>query len=324
MSGFGLLRGCIPTTGFLVALALALVQPASADTNFTGDAEITGQVGVSTIVPNARIGIQMQPQDAYALKVSSPNGDAMFFIDNSGKVSMGVDAPQAAVDVRGSADSGDIGLQLRVGNSSTTTDSSQIVFAYDSTSTFRHSIRTRHVASANTGNSIDFFLWNSTGDPTALGDLHVLSLLSMNATNFAAVHVMPSTGTVEDQLVVSDGSTLGNGTIHCNSVIVPSARGLKSDIKYLGRSAEEQAYQDVRNLLHANFRYKMSASEPGSETARMTGLIHEDVPASIRGSGKTIVLDARLLNLEMALKEVNGRISALQDEIAILEMRRGR
>ena len=102
----------------LVALLLSASQaPSWANFNATGDSQVTGQVGVGTQQPQARMQVQMAPSDTYALLVSSQNGAPLLSINNSGNMGLGTQAPQAHLDVYGSGDSGSTGLQLRAGNS---------------------------------------------------------------------------------------------------------------------------------------------------------------------------------------------------------------
>jgi hypothetical protein len=93
----------------------------------------------------------------------------------------------------------------------------------------------------------------------------------------------------------------------------------------LDEARRRQAFEDVRALKHATFRYKKTATgkkavgadEPATAVTR--GLIYEDAPDSIRGAGKSIVLDQRVLNLELALQEADNKIAALEAQISVLE-----
>jgi hypothetical protein len=299
---------------FLLLASLAL--PAQAQFSASNDLTITGQTGVGTAVPQARMEIKLSSADAYALKVSSPNGAALLVIDNAGRMGIGLSSPSALLDINGRGDSSDIGLQLRAGNSTSSITSSQIVFAYDSSGTYRHSIRTRATASQDWGNAIDFYLWNSTGSPTALGNLEVLSLQAVpRASTAASVHIMP-VGTPAYELVVSNGLTTGGGTVMAANVAAHSRRALKSDISYLDEAAERRAYDEVKALRHARFRYK--AGGPTAPLVR--GLIYEDAPESIRSApGKSIVVENRLVNMELALKAARKRIAALEAKISDME-----
>ena len=225
----------------------------------------------------------------------------------------------------GHGDASDLGLQLRAGNSSSTALSSQIVFAYDSSGTYRHSLRTRAADGQNVGNAVDFYLWNSTGQTTTLGGLNVLSLLAGQSASTAAVHVRPA-GDPVYELTVSDGLTTGAGKVMAADITTHSRRALKRDIAYLGEAGESRAYAETKALRHATFRYKKRtprgwAANPGAPLVR--GLIFEDAPAGIQDArGKSLVIENRLANLEMALKTANDEISKLETKIAELEKRK--
>lgn len=303
------------------ALALAsaalLPPPSSCQTRFTGDGQVTGQMGVGTSVPQARLEVKISSTDAYGLKVSSADGSAFLVVDSSGRLGVKLSTPLANVDVVGGADSGELGLLLRVGNSSASTASGQIAFAYgNSTQTFRHSIRTRHRASQNLHNAVDFFLWRSTGQPEALGGLWAMSLQNVPAASTGSVHVLP-TGDADAELEVSNSTTTGGGTIHRASAGTHSSAALKGGIEHLTEGDERTAFEDVRALRLTRFRYR---NDPSGRPMR--GLLYEEAPESVRGPHKTVVVDYRLLNLEAALKEVNRRVLALEAEIAALEGRR--
>lgn len=296
---------------------LLLALPARAQFSTSNDLTITGQTGVGTAVPQARMEIKLSSADAYALKVSSPNGAALLVVDKAGRMGVGLSSPEAVLDVNGRGDASDIGLQLRAGNSTSSITSSQIVFAYDSSGTYRHSLRTRATADQDFGNAIDFYLWNSTGSPTALGDVNILSLQAVpRASTAASVHISPVAAAPAYELVVSDGQTLGGGTVMAANVSAHSRRALKSDLSYLNEAAERRAYDEVNALRHARFRYK--AAGPNAPLVR--GLIYEDAPESIRSApGKSIVLENRLANMELALKIAHRRIAALEAKISDLE-----
>ncbi len=298
----------------LLAALLGLPLAASAQFTASGDQTVTGQMGAGTAVPQARLEVKLSASDDYALKVSSQNGSPLLVVDRFGKVGIGTGVPQALLDVAGTDTAGDIGAQLRAGNSSTTYSSSQLVFAYDSSGTYRHSLRTRHVANAYFGNSMDFFLWRSTDQPLALGEQHVLSLQAWSASS-STVHVRPSTGTPAYELVVSDGYTLGAGSVMVATVGTHSSKELKDIEGYQDAAQEARAYDEVKSLRHARYHYR---NQPMTR-----GLIYEDAPESIRERrGESIVFEARVNNMEMALKVARARIKELEGKIAAMEAAR--
>jgi hypothetical protein len=102
-------------------------------------------------------------------------------ITSGGNVGIGVASPAVKLDVAGSSNSGK-SLQLRSGDSSGGTDSSQIIFSYGNSpynsSGYAHSIRTRHNSNGDYGNAIDFWLWNTTDttDASTLGNKRVMTI----------------------------------------------------------------------------------------------------------------------------------------------------
>ena len=304
-----------------LTLLLAALSPviAFADAITTDGLQITGQLGVGGQVPMARLDVRLSASDDYALKVSSQDGTALLVLDKAGRLGIGVASPSANLDIFGTGDSGNLGLQLRSGNSSGTIDSSQIVFALGGTNTYRHSLRTRAVDGQNLYNEVAFYLWNSTNAPTTLGSLRVMSLQAIPYASTACVHILPpTTGTTADaDLEVSNGVTVGGGTMHRASVSSPSSRDLKTNITYFDEGRRRQAYEEVTALRHVRFRYKDSKQ-------LHRGLIYEDAPESIKGRGNGVVLNDRLANLEMALLVAGHKIEELERLVSAAEKARRR
>ena len=301
----------------LLASLLALVAPSvRAQFSSSGDQSIAGQMGVGTATPRATLDGVASSTDNFGLWGSSQNGTPLLVVDKTGKVGIGTSSPGALVDVPGKGDNGDIGLQLRSGNSSSTYSSSQIVFAYGSTGLYQHSLVTRSVAGQYLGNDIDFMLWNTTAQPAALGTLQALSLQAAPSASTGSVHIHPI-GTPAYELVVSDGQTTGGGSVMAAAVGTHSSRKLKTVIATLGDSDENAAYEEVKSLKPASFRYRR---RNGSAGPLVRGLIYEDSPASIRDArGQSLVFEARLANMEMALTAANRRIKDLEKKIAEAE-----
>ncbi|MBO3461276.1 hypothetical protein G7B40_031790 [Aetokthonos hydrillicola Thurmond2011] len=93
------------------------------------------------------------------------------------RVRIGTISPTARLDVAGTADTGEISLQLRGGNNSNNYKSNQITFGYGNTDDYRHAIKTRHNASAKSGNAMDFYVWQKDSDKKDdIGTLHTMTL----------------------------------------------------------------------------------------------------------------------------------------------------
>lgn len=304
----------------LLLLVLAAC-PTRAQFTSSGDQTITGATGVGTATPRAALDAVMSPADDFAVWVASQNGTTLLVVDKTGKTGIGTSSPGALLDVKGSGQPGDIGLQLRAGNSSSTYSSAQIVFAYDSSGTYRDSLRTRAAAGQAAGNGLDFFLWRDTAQPTALGDLRALSIEGSTSAFGCAVQVRPSTDAPIYELTVSDGQNLGRGALMAGDVRAHSSRALKTVLAESGDRDARAAYDRVKALKHARFRYKGRAGP----SAPVRGLIYEDLPAEVQDArGKSVVFEERLAGLEMALAEVDRRSRELERRIAEAERGGGR
>lgn len=298
-----------------VWVLLLLAAPLHAATTVTSDLTITGEAGFGTSAPRARLEVKAGDSDAYAIKVSSQDGSVLLSIDREGNAAIGLESAGARLDAAGTADDGSIGLQLRAGNSSNTVTSSQFVFAMAGTQTFRQSIRTQHDQAQPDYNRVDFFLWNSTGAPNDLGALDVLSVRASSTTT-GSVQVLPA-GPAPFELVVSDGETIGGGTIQFGRFWQQSSRARKTDIRYAGKEDIRKAYEDLKALKHVIFRYKSANSR------EKRGLIYEDAPESVRGPAGTLSTARRLALLEMALQETGARLDALEEGVSRMERGEG-
>lgn len=95
---------------------------------------------------------------------------------SAGFMGIGTTAPQANLDITGLG-TGTNSLLLRSGNNSTGFNSSQITFGYNGTIGYKHSIKSRHMSGADTGNAIDFTVWDyGTDAPTTIGTKTVMTI----------------------------------------------------------------------------------------------------------------------------------------------------
>lgn len=302
----------------LAAALLALVPFGGfAQTRTSGDLTVTGAMGAGTSMPRAALEVGMQAEDAYALKVSSVDGTSLLLLDRSAKAGLGVTPAGARLDVSGRADAGELGLELRAGNSTSAVSSAQAAFGAADGS-YRHNIRTSHVGTQGSGNAVDFYLWTSSDTVYALGTAKVMAIQASSGTSMGGLQVDPSTVTVGAELVVSSQTVYAGGVILAGSAVSPPcSASFKTDIVPLGDADRVQAVQDVLALKPVTFRYK---GDPGRQTR--VGLILEDTPQSIRSAAGAVVFDERLMNLELALQAARSRIDAVKAEISRLE--RGR
>jgi hypothetical protein len=142
-----------------------------------------------------------------------------------GNVGIGTTSPVASLDVTGSSNNGK-SLRLRSGDAASHTDSDQIVFSYNDTTSYSHAIKTRHNSSQDAANSIDFYVWDHGTDAAdAVGTKHVMSLnggnVGIGTTNPAgALDVVSTTGAFivpRMTTVQRDALTAVNGMIVYNT-----------------------------------------------------------------------------------------------------------
>jgi hypothetical protein len=99
------------------------------------------------------------------------------------------------------------------------------------------------------------------------------------------------------------------------ALVGSSSERLKTDVSHLKPRDQLKAWDDVQALKHARFAYK---GEPQGSPLRR-GLMYEDAPQSIHGPGRTLSMDARLANVELAIKEAAERLSRMTQRLEALE-----
>ncbi|TBR18755.1 hypothetical protein EPO15_14975 [bacterium] len=296
----------------LLALLLLLASRAYAQTTFDSEVWVASKTGVGTASPGARFESQGSSATSSWFQVSGVDLSPALRVGSDGNLDLST-ASAARVSVSGSGDAGDLALELRGGNVYPAASSTQTTFGYAGGALYRHAIRTQHAATASS-NTLTFALWSPADASGAVGTKEVMTLLTHSTGT--TVHVVPppglalSTNTV--QLIVSNGTTVGAGTMMRGSEGTASSALIKEGIQPLEAQAEETAYQEVAGLKHVRFRYK------GSKGQAQRGLLYEEAPESIRAPGKALSMDRRLLNAEMAAKELLRRLSAGEADAAVL------
>lgn len=107
-----------------------------------------------------------------------PSGTGGIGASTNGNVGVGTNTPTAKLEVnhQGGGSGQNIALRLVTGNNSNYFGNSQIQFSYGFGGGYAHAIKSRHNSGAQSGNSLDFRLWQP-GDPVnGEGSLSVLTL----------------------------------------------------------------------------------------------------------------------------------------------------
>lgn len=164
-------------------------------------------------------------------------------------------------------------------------------------------------------------------DITTTPDGATTPLQRLLIENSGLVHIKP-VGTTDVELEVSDGSSQGGGTIHRAASGTHSSRTRKVGIKELPTKRLFDAITDIKALQPVAFRYRvhprravmeggaliekpdLSISIDDPTSPEYEGYVFEDAPSSIKGSHDDIIIDKRILLLEMAMKAVIKSLEA--------------
>lgn len=152
-------------------------------------------------------------------------------MDTSGNLTIGNYTPSATLDVAGSNASGK-SLLLRSGDLNTHSDSAQILFGYNNTANYTHSIRTRHSAGSAANNAIDFWLWTNADAAADLGSTRVMTL---DGTGNVGIGTVTPTSklTVEGAGVVANIGGTAGGILQVRQINGKSASSASSDVLFL-------------------------------------------------------------------------------------------
>lgn len=293
---------------FLLLLISLFPSALKAQTLFDSELWVSSTTGVGTAAPGARFEARGTAASTGVFRVSGTDLTPAFRVAADGTLGMSATST-ARIDVGGTADDGDLALELRGGDLYPNTSSYQATFGYAGGASYRHSIRSQHSNTASS-NTLTFSIWNAADSAGTIGSRQALALLSHSTG--VAIHVLPPAGAIMStytvQLIISDGSSVGAGTMRRKSEGSVSSAAIKEAVHPLIQSDEQAAYIDVKELKHVWFRYK------GSK-ATHRGLLAEESPLSVRGEGGTISIDRRVLNAEMAARELLRMLDEEQAEV---------
>ncbi|MBI3298121.1 MAG: hypothetical protein HYZ75_08155 [Elusimicrobia bacterium] len=287
---------------------LAFAQTLHAQSIFDSELWVSSKTGVGTSSPGARFEAKGTSATSSVFQVSEVDLSPAVRVGPDGTLGLST-ASAARVTVSGAADAGDLALELRGGDLYPATSNYQMTAGYAGGTLYRHSIRSKHATSVSS-NSLTFSVWNAADASTAIGTREVLVLLTHSTGTTA--HVLPPAGaaisTYTLQLIVSNGSGVGGGTMRRKSEGTVSSALIKDGIRSLGPEAERQAYEDVRALRHVGFRYKAGKGR------KQRGLLFEEAPATVRTPEKSVSVDRRLLNAELAARGLLRELAELEKE----------
>ena len=192
-------------------------------------------------------------------------------IASGGGVGIGVTNPVAFLDVAGSANSGK-SLQLRSGDDLSTTDSSQIIFTYNGSpyndAGYAHSIRTRHNSGGDSGNAIDFWLWNST-DTTNENTLGNYRVMTMEGTGNVGIGTASPVSSLHVQTTAT--GAIG-GTVILNPTMNSTNMGL-----FIGKAVGTGTCMFVN--------YTHSGTDDSDDNTSNLGIYGKSTNLTLKGNG---------------------------------------
>lgn len=299
----------------ILALIAGLAFPGlcQAQTVFDSELWVPGKTGVGTASPGARFEAQGTSATASVFQVSGVDLSPAFRAGADGTLGLST-ASAARGTVSGFGDAGDLALELRGGDLYPATSNYQATFGYAGSTNYRHAIRSKHANNVSS-NSLTFSVWNAADSASTIGSREVLALLTHSTGT--TVHVLPPSGaaisTYTVQLIVSNGTDVGAGTMRRMSEGSVSSGLIKEGIRPLGPAAEQKAFEDVRGLKHVRFRYK------GTKGKKFRGLLYEEAPESVQRGGGAVSFDQRLLNAELATREILRDLEREEGEVKALK-----
>lgn len=275
----------------------------------SSDLRSTGTLLTGFLGTGALFEAQARVENSNVLAISSASAARILAVNNVGNVIIGAHSGLGRLDV-------DRESNLRSGNAATSTNSVQIAFSSDGGVSKRHSMISRH-HSSTAGNSLDLYLWNPLAPSTsAVAAMNLLAIQASTNASGGVLHVRPTGDPgLGVELIVSNGSAVGGGTIMRAALVSSSSDKLKTNVSRLKPRDQLKAWDDVQALKHARFAYK---GEPQGSPLRR-GLMFEEAPKSIHGPGRTLSMDARLANVELAIKDAVERLSRMTKRLEELE-----
>lgn len=115
-------------------------------------------------------------------------------------------------------------LTLKNGNGQNAFTKNQLLFGFDGTSTYRHTIKTRHNGGGFGNNAFDFFVWQPSDGPGGVGSRHVMSI---DGTGRVGIGVTLPFNTLDTKGAAAIGTNYaGIETAPANGLIVEGSMGL--------------------------------------------------------------------------------------------------
>ena len=293
--------------GLLLCVSVALFATRALAANDGESVLVTGQGGVGTLSPRARLGVLASPRDKGVFSVSNAAGKRVLFVGLDGRTGIGARSPLARLDVAGPADFGLMNL-FSLGPDEGGRGPSLAFASADASSRFE--MRAHHSADGSVGDSFEIEYRPKMFNMGATLPL-ALTIGGGASPRACAVQTRPGGPAVYELEVSAGGARAGDGVIRYAESGEHASRFGRTVLSRLGRDAELQAYKEVSAMKHSQYRFVGMATKVQTVHPVMRGIRYEDAPESIRAPDRSLVLDERIMNLELALKEADRRIREL-------------
>ena len=181
------------------------------------------------------------------LRFFTNNNENMTILSN-GNVGIGTNNPNQKLDINGSA-------LFRNGNGWGNFNNNQILFGWNGNTTYQHAIKSRHHASNNSENAIDFCIWNINDGATNVGSKQVLTLRgdgSVGIGTTSPTSQLHTTGTVRFSGIAQDNSF--------SRIMVQDASG---DVRW----------RDITSIATGNTTNRLTFSNPNTITSNVNGVV---------------------------------------------------
>ncbi len=201
---------------------------------------------------------------------------------SSGSVGIGITNPTAKLDVAGTGNFW--ALQTNGGNGYLNSTYDQILLAYNDGGGYRHSIKSRHRGDGQTGNAIDFFVWDQSVDASgAVGTKHSLTIdngkLGVGQGNTGPIAVLDVSGTARvsaaatfAQIVSVSGLFVSYNTVINGSLSVSNGTTFGNNVSISGLFVSQSAIINGRLSVGAAATFASSLAASALSVSQLSTL----------------------------------------------------
>jgi len=240
------------TTAHLASDAVTSVK--IADGTITGS-DLSSSIAISTSGNITSGGLNV---DSGTLYVDAANN----------RVGISTTTPSVKLDIVGNSSGTNDALRLRAGNASNSNIASQVLLSQSGGTNYTHSIKSRHNAGSDTGNAIDFYVWNYGTD--AAGDVGTLQALTVTASSSgprvgvgtaSPTVALDVNGTANASSFTGNSLNMDSGTLYVNATSSRVGVGTLVPVAKLDIASDNSGTNDALRLRSGNASNSNVASQ---------------------------------------------------------------